>query len=94
VTNLFGWNFPAPVLSDVTITPYDFNTWVIEGRVQHPFLQSVTVILGGVWQDSTFVRADGTFSFHESLPAGTTQAKVTLEALAMGKSSGVWEGWI
>jgi hypothetical protein len=94
VTSLFGWGFPAPVLSDVTITAYEFNTWVIEGRVQHTFLQSVTVILGGLWEDSTFVRADGTFSFYKSLPAGTTQAKVTVEALAMGTSSGVWEGWI
>jgi hypothetical protein len=94
VTNLFGWSFPAPVLSDITITAYEFNTWVIAGRVQHTFLQSVTVVLGGVWEDSTFVRADGTFSFYKSLPAGTTQAKITVEALAMGKSSGVWEGWI
>jgi hypothetical protein len=86
--DLIGPSFPQPVL-DLQVTLLQDGIYRIDGQVQHPTPSSVSVVLGGVWEDSGFLRADGTFTFIKVLPSGIIRAVVTAQAFAPGTSSDV-----
>ena len=86
VTGLFGSSLPAPVLYDVRVSAvWNSTSGLSRDGSNTPSCQSVTVVLGGVWEDSiSYVPTAHSLSTKRCHRAHHSQ-RSTLEALAMGR---------